>query len=376
MIYFLVFLISYGCFAISDFFYSKIKSLSVSLAIFAVLLVVILSGVRDYTIGTDILVYGNSFFDMAGYTNNFMNYRQTLSAFGSSEIGYQLLNYIVHFFTVNPHILYTIIAGIINFNILYTLFLCRKIITPSLGWITYLLLIFPITLNLLRQSIALSFIAVGIALIINKKAKKSFCFFIIACLFHNSAVIGLIIWLLGVLIYKYQYNKKAISFIILSFLIFIGILSNLVTRLDLGGNKYAMYLAQSSDFAKTSIASSVMIRLPMLLLVLFIVLRNKFNLQPSSVFLYTLLIMELVMVPLQLINVTISRLMFYFGMSKILAYPLIVKKINSGLFGKVIISICIYVCYIVYLIVIFYIQIIVNNSNEIYPFIISPDLHF
>lgn len=375
MIYFIVFLMSYMCFVASDLLYSKIRSLSNFSALVAVLFIIVLSGVRDYTIGTDILVYGNAFFNMANYANSFVNYRQTLSALGSSEIGYQLLNYIVHFFTTNPHVLYTVIAGIINLNILYALVLCRKLVTPSLGWLTYLLLIFPITLNILRQSLALSFITVGIALIVNKKEKKSLCFFIVACLFHNSAVIGFIIWILGVLIFKYQNSKKITNFIIFFFLVFTGILSNFITHLNLGNNKYAMYLTQSSGFAKASITSALIIRLPMLILVLIILLKNKFNLQPSSKFLYALLMIEFILVPLQLVNITISRLMFYFGMSKIIAYPLIMKKINNSS-SRIIVSICIYTIYIVYLITIFYVQIVVNNSNEIYPFVVSPDFNF
>lgn len=69
----------------------------------AILLPSFLAGYRDYTIGTDVLVYGNIWFHNAILSNNFWNYMEWAN---NSSIGvlYATFNYVVSRFTSNVHI--------------------------------------------------------------------------------------------------------------------------------------------------------------------------------------------------------------------------------------------------------------------------------
>ena len=77
----------------------------------------------------------------------------------------------------------------------------------SLGWITYCFLLYVNTLNIVRQSIALSFMALAISLLLSKKFYQACVVIIIACLFHKTAIIGLVIILVAYL-FNHIVNSK------------------------------------------------------------------------------------------------------------------------------------------------------------------------
>ena len=76
----------------------------------ALLIPSMLAGYRDYTIGTDVLVYGNYWFEMTKGLD-LQSYVQWATA---SSIGslYALLNYTVSRFSENPHVFYFVLSFI------------------------------------------------------------------------------------------------------------------------------------------------------------------------------------------------------------------------------------------------------------------------
>lgn len=372
-------MIYYGVFLISSFwswlaeilFKNRSKFLGILCSIVAVICLTWLCGVRDFSIGTDIGVYGEQSFQAAVRSLNWGDYINNLKgiygASGSSEYGYLLLNYIVSRFTNNTHIFLFIIGLIVNGIIYISIYLMRKQINLPLGWLTFCFLFFGTTLNLLRQSIAFSWVLLGIVLLYQRHTKISIIPFVLAILFHNSAVFALLIYFMGILINDVNLRYK-VNRILFIFTIIIIIMPKIVSFLNEHGllnDKYYQYLLNTNNGVSIN---SILIRVPMFLLILFIIWRKRNNIDKYNTWLYVLVIQEMLLIPLQSMGITVARLMLYFGVAKIVAYPMALKEISIKNKVK---SQTVELCYIIMLMLIFYEQVIVAGNNQIYPFVFS-----
>lgn len=369
MIYYSIFLISgFWSWLAEIFLKNKSKFLSISFSLIAILCLTWLCGVRDLSIGTDVGVYGNQFFQIAARSSNLFNYINNLKGiYGTSgEYGYLFLNYIISRFTNNTHIFLFIVGLIVNGIIYVSIYLLRDQISLVLGWLTFCFLFFGTTLNLLRQSISLSLVLLGVVLLYKKYKKISLIPFVVAILFHNSAVFALLIYFMGLLINKIKLRNK-INRIFFIFTIIVVLMPRIVGFLNEHGllnDKYYQYIGNINNIS----LNSILIRIPMFLLIIFIMWHKKYEIDKYNVWLYVLVIQEMLLVPLQSIGVTVARLMLYFGIVKIIAYPMALEEITTK--NRITLQI-IKLCYVLLLMLIFYEQTIVAGNNEIYPFVFS-----
>lgn len=369
MIYYLTFGISILCMTIYSRLRDRVAIIGNFFLCIGVLSITILNGVRDYSIGTDIGVYGNTFYNIAINSSKLVNYFENLNAVGGTEPGYAVLNYVISRISDSPHLFYFFVGLIINVNILYAILNIGDKINVAIAWGTFLFLYYPTTLNLLRQSISVSMVLLGISMVYKKNSiLKSAIPFICACLFHNSTVIALIIYILGVTI-VYIDNKKVTYSAIGGGILFSIILPHIVFLLNEHGifdSKYEQYLSWQGA---TSIIGSLLIRVPILIGVILIFVLNK-KTDKSDIYIYILMIMEILLLPLQNMSVTIGRLMLYFGISRIVGYPLVLSKFKENKY----IYFLLVVLYMIYIVVVFYYQIVISHNNEVYPFIIGSDI--
>lgn len=372
MIYYSVFFISaFWSWASEVFFRNKSKFGGILFSILAILCLSWLCGVRDLSIGTDVGVYGNQFFQMAAKSLNFSDYVNSLKgiygASGATEYGYLFLNYIVSRITSNTHLFLFVIGLIVNGIIYSSIYLLRNQISLVLGWLTYCFLFFGTTLNLLRQSVAISLVLLGVVLLYKKYVRKSLIIFILAILFHNSAVFALLIYFIGFLINKINlsYKIKRVLFIFTVFVVLMPQIVGFLNTYGLLNDKYYQYV---SDVSNGIGLNSISIRLPMLLLIVFIIWHKRNNIDKYNLWLYVLVVQESLLIPLQSMGNTVARLMLYFGIVKIIAYPMALEEITTK--NRITLQI-IKLCYVLLLMLIFYEQTIVAGNNEIYPFVFS-----
>lgn len=170
--------------------------------------IILISALRKYTIGTDLrLYYYNSYlvyqnWDFADYINN------------SYETGYYCLNVLIGKLNADPQ-WFIAITSVIIFGV-YAWFIMKNSENVVMSIFLFITMNYWfMSLNILRQAIAIGICLIGIQVLNNKKlGKKRIIWFIllifIASTFHNSAVIMLLI----IPIHYFKFKKTTIVIIV------------------------------------------------------------------------------------------------------------------------------------------------------------------
>ena len=253
------------------------------------------------------------------------------------EPGFNLLVFLSSKFSSNISFLKGIIQFLILFPILNGLSEL-KISNRWFHWAIYLLIFFNMSLNLMRQSLALSFIFLAFSNLTNKKYNKVLYYSLIAFLFHYSSIIGIII----LLIY-YIFNKRTKikylrinSEIVISLRMILGILLTLILLISLlsyksigqflllfGNTQYYGYLNGDLAFS----FNQILLRLPALLMLIFRF--NKIKLKNDGYFWALIIIFETIISQLATLTEYTSRIVSYFSIYSIVYYPILVNSFNK-----------------------------------------------
>lgn len=375
MIYILFFLLSTSFIGFAEFLTKKKIMQKVDYSKFSInffiilgiLTVSILNGVRDLNIGTDMLVYGNRYFEIAQFTNNFFEYTNITYAnyFTNVEFGYQFLNYIVSRFTSNIHVFYFILGLITNSIFYLGIKFYKKDVSVTISWLVYLFLFYGNTLNIMRQSVAIGFVFYGISYLLYKnKYMKSLFLIFLGTLFHQSAYFGLLIIILYYVLKKYGntfslHIKIIIASMIMSFSSFQ--ILNFLTLRGILNDKFTQYVGINRKESEVGVTTLGM-RLPYVFYgILFYKTKILKNFILSFVFL--LLIFDLIFLPLREIDITVSRITLYFAIFKIISYPLLIKNTVKKSY-----YIIMNILLIIFCILTWYLQYIIGGNGDIYPF--------
>lgn len=190
------------------------------------LLLFIVSGFRSKLIGVDTWQFYNAFSRIASVDfKQFDIFRY--------EYGFTFLCWILSKIINNPQILLISTAFFINFSVLH--FIRKNSNNIFASVLIYIFLNFYFSyMNIMRQAIAISIILWGYEFLKDKKYLKYTICCIIASLFHESALLALLL----IVIKKIKFNKKTIlvtiALIVLSLLYgnqFFNIISNYSPRL-------------------------------------------------------------------------------------------------------------------------------------------------
>ena len=330
----------------------------------------ILNGIRDLSVGTDLNVYGNSIF-MQARANRFslQDFLHECASMGMDERGYAALNFIIAQFTDNIHIFYFILGLLVNGIFYIAFFEMRSKIPFLLVWVTYLMIIYPSTLNLLRQSIALSFVALmGCCVLKERNVLSLFCVFM-AIMFHNSAIFAIVI-------YAFMYSESRADDVrvqnvtVVLFLMFSTFIPSLVSVMNSKGllsDKYSQYVMD--DSSGISLLNSIIVRILFVIVSIYFLLKERNELNSYDKCLFSIIVADFLLIPLQSISPSAFRIALYYSIFKIPGYPLLCCKFR----GMKNIT---YSFYIIFTIMYFYTQTIKNGSGQIFPFIVSPDVIF
>lgn len=189
--YLLIFGISTGLLFCSEKIQNKfLKKL---LIITALLIPSILAGLRDYSIGNDVLLYGNGWFERSCNYSSLFRFIKNASDY-SIGIGYATVNWIVSRFTDNPHYFY-FFYELLQLSILYfALQPFKESISLPYAFLVYFFCYYNDSLNILRQIMAIILVLFSYKYVVTKKPIKFVFILALAISFHTSGIIGILLY--------------------------------------------------------------------------------------------------------------------------------------------------------------------------------------
>lgn len=323
--YISTFLTSYLLFKAADRFKEKI--VKILLCVIALLLPSILAGLRDYSIGTDVLIYGNTWFERAvAYTDDFSTFIKWATGSGIGFM-YALLNYAVAKFTEDPHIFYFILNLLANLLAFSAAKSNKDLVDIPFAMLVYYCIFYNLTLNLLRQSLAMMLILWGFKYIRNRKIFQYLIVVVIATLFHSTAVIGVILYFMYV-IGNGKFKTVSRILMVIGCLLVVCFYADIL-NIFLGRNyiadRYSFYLTDSGSGG--GFVRIFLLCLPVLISMLLflrkeIVRNNEWN------GLVVYVIFSLLLSCLAFRVSSIVRIAYYFDIMMVIAIPMTVNNLK------------------------------------------------
>lgn len=171
------------------------KKLALLFDIIAILIPAILAGIRNENIGYDVKLYLNNLQKMAVNSDSLILYTEKIQIqYSNIGIGFTSIIYLISQFFKDVHWTYFFV-NLIPMILFYMGIKDNKSKSKNaIVWFLMLLLLYNISLNLLRQIIAISIIYFAKKYIYEKKLLNYIIFCIIAFLFHETAIIFLFIY--------------------------------------------------------------------------------------------------------------------------------------------------------------------------------------
>lgn len=163
-------------------------------SVLALLLPCLLAAFRDNTVGSDVLVYGDAFYEYSlkmGFWD-FVTSR-------NEEYLFMLLVYLCSHTVETKPFYYFVIQAFVVVPVYAALQKDEANRYAWFGMLVYYLLFYAYTLNLMRQSIAVALLFWGFKFVRGKKPVKYLILVGICMLFHTTAIVGIVVYPIYVL---------------------------------------------------------------------------------------------------------------------------------------------------------------------------------
>lgn len=344
----------------------KFKIISCLLIVLALFLPSYLAGVRDYTIGTDVLTYGNTWFHNAVISLDLHNYIEWATSSSIASL-YAYFNYLISRFTSNPHYFYFWYSFVENAIAFLAVRRNKDIINPLDGWMAYLFLYFNFTLNILRNGMALLILLWGFKYIRKSELWKFLIVVFVASLFHSSAYLGIVVYVL------YQAMKNINTFIfkwfvygiLLIIILFYKQFFSLLQQIPFMSDRYTTYLNTSGTQGGGFLIHLLVLCMPILIIYEFArshILTNE----SEYLGLKSIITFSTILSLMSIVSSDLLRVTNYLDIFFIIAVPFIFENSFSWKYkGLKINKLIMYLYLIVYWIVVY----VVFNSGETVPYI-------
>lgn len=338
----IIYLCGFAISCIFIFFAEKTskKTRFIFFSVIAISIPCLIAGLRADTIGTDVRVYVRPLFLLAQDAKNFVNYLQS-RWFGTwkytyvyeIEIGFSILVYMTEKLTGSFVVLLILIQALIIVPVYKGLLYFRDKQPVWLGMAVFYLMFYNVSLNMMRQWIAMAILFYGIKYLIEKKFFLYFVLIGVSMLFHVTALFGVIIaW---IYYYLYQNNGvnvkirfgrievsgRSIRVLVLTLMMAMALLGlELIQAIlrNYGFSKYVTYINGSIEV----LPNQIILRLPFI--ILFAINWKKiFCKNEELLFLITMLIFDLILSQLGSISNSSWRIAAYFSEYNLLSYPLL-----------------------------------------------------
>lgn len=203
------------------------------------LLLLIVGGLRDFSVGTDTLNYLNLY-----------EYGDNTSFMKGFEWGYTLIQQFVYFYVGDYTFL--VFTQMLLILLFFYIFILRESDNPLFSVFCFVGLYYWLySLNTTRQYLAIPLVLIGFSHLNRDKVKPFIGFVLMAMLFHTSAFFALIVLVFRKDIFSFLLGKGVL---VLSFVIGLTplipvLLSVFVSVFDmLGLTGFSMYLSDTSDY--------------------------------------------------------------------------------------------------------------------------------
>lgn len=352
------------------------------LVILALFLPIAVAGLRKIGIGTDTEVYVNVLYEAAKNSTSFFEYlsKNVYSSFQYKsvmnwEIGYNILLYYTTkltgsiqgvFLVTQLIVVYFIYKGIKEYSDRYS---------TAMAMLVFYFMFYGSTLNAMRQWIAIAIIFWGTHFLNDKQDKYFFMSVIAALLFHNSAVIGFIIWL----VYRYMdserqkrrlvFNGKLLSNDLYKIVVITIVGIFCLVGLNIIGTLLSSINGVFARYVRIYINGNVQI-MPMQLLrrfpIIFLVVVNWKNIQErfsKSGFITSMLVLDTITSQLGGITAQSSRIGYFFSVYETILIAEIISVKRRG------IRIIYYIFLISFLFAGFYYDNVLMGRSEIVPYL-------
>lgn len=346
-----------SCFSVSAIlFFISIKRKSAILTILALLIPVMVAGLR-LDVGTDYKAYVSIFESISKLSFNEFMIKNTYNV----ETSFYILSKISYTLTNGPVLLFTISSAI---SIFFFYFGLRKYNTKhkSLIYFLYLLIIFPVTLNAVRQGIAMSICFYAFTFIYDKKLIRFILLMLFACIFHASAMFMLPFYLIRN-IAKPAFNKPTyiltIRIILIALLFYLaiptllGILANLPMFEKY--NKLQIIASESNNY--TFYLKSVII------LIILAFSRKIISINKNYIYVIAFAIFDISLSSLGFTLIEISRISLYLSFYILILLTGLIDVFNNK-YGKFLP----YVILILYGFAYFYLAYYTLGQSDIFPY--------
>ncbi len=367
-VYFLVFGVSaLLCMIGERYIRAHQKRISIIFFALAVLVVSILAGVRDLSIGTDIWTYGEYSFMSARKSSNLFQY---LKQYMDLDPVYNILTFLVSRFTGNSHWLYFFIGVFIYSFTMLGILSYKDRISPTIAWLCFLFLYYGDTLNAMRQFMGVALAFYGLKFAFEGRYKTYLLVTVFAVLCHDTAIISFAI--VGILLVLKKSNKMYTKLTIIlgamACCIFYSYITGFLIRFGIIDAKYSRYMSTgfSLDF------NPLILRLPLLVCILVFYKSfcngertgsvRKLSCSYEGDFLVIMLILEMLISQMRSIMPVLYRLSFMFGMYRMVAYSRVASAVKKD--NRIVITTVL----LIYLIILWIYQNVIQGNNEIYPF--------
>ena len=328
--------------------HKKWKYLSWVFIFLSIVPLVVISSMRDYTVGTDVLyTYVPNYYSMSMY--NYTDYSEPL---------FYLLLLICTKISINPTTL------LFASSLIYIYVLIKSIVKHSDNVIISVIICFFgcfyfIFLNNMRQSLASIFMLYAFDSFSEKKLFKFTLFFLIALGFHYSSIVLLVPFIF----LKFKLFKKHYFLLTTLLFLLLPVFCTLFIRL-ISLAKYSYFI--NTDFNNNSSNTANILFNTAIYIVSFIVLRKKKNNKNA----FALLTMQFFATYVALSSLFIrigeltSRITLYFAIFQILLIPKLYHSLKPGIIRNLFIILMIS-AYFAYM----FIYIIVRGYHNVLPYL-------
>lgn len=203
------------CMNTDEWKYIRLKKFPVSIGI---LILAILAALRDTSIGSDVEYYVVPYFKQAVNSSEFFRYMADIGG-NKTDIGYNLLNFIISRFTDNIGWLFFFVELIILCFVFAGCWQFRFMAAPWLSMLCYYLVFYNMTLSTLRQccACAISFYAIAYAIRYNFQKDavvRAGIYIVLAMTFHKTALFSAVIFVIFGLIHMDKINPVSFGMLV------------------------------------------------------------------------------------------------------------------------------------------------------------------
>ncbi|PJM76390.1 EpsG family protein [Bifidobacterium felsineum] len=345
-------------FKLSDYFRSRI-----CLTI-AVLLPVSVAGLRDTWIGTDIAVYAADTYSHAASSSSFF---ALLSQFSNQPPGFLLLTWIVSRLGQN---LFWVYLATLQLICIIPIYITLKYLVGKYTWLgmcAYLILIFPSSLNMMKQCIAVCIVFSSLIFIKKRNFKLFLLTILLAFTMHQTAILFIVIYPLYLYIGS-QKIDKVIKYLSLGALTFIFIFSliiyyrEFITILADTRDTYT-YIADRMN-SNTFNQTNLLILLYMIILHLFFIREGNYKKNNITGLFFTAEYLSILGWCAEFLSLIAA------GLSRIGLYGQIFNCLYLVLLAKILPKRTAIILQSIYVILALYtsFHLIINGQNQIYPY--------